>query len=351
MTTRVRLTSLSHGAGCACKLGSDELTQVLRHVPQISDPRVLVDAATRDDAAVFQFSKDRALVATLDFFAPIVDDPYAFGVIAAANALSDIYAMGGTPLLALNILAWPRKPEILELLGDVLRGGADTVKAAGALLVGGHSIDDPEPKYGMVVLGDVRPENLTTNAGARAGDCLVLTKAIGTGVLSTALKRDLLSEMDIEPAVRSMKMLNAAAAAAMRSVGAAAHAATDVTGFGLLGHLGNMVRASGVGARIRAGAVPLLPHAREVIARGGVPGGTERNRRATEPTTRWASAVTEADRILLNDAQTSGGLLIAVDSSRAEELVGALRKIGEPVTAAVIGEITAGPVETIEVTE
>ncbi|MSR07226.1 MAG: selenide, water dikinase SelD [Gemmatimonadetes bacterium] len=350
MTARVRLTSLSHGAGCACKLGADELAEVLKHVPQISDPRVLVDAATRDDAAVFQFSEDRALVATLDFFAPIVDDPYAFGAIAAANALSDIYSMGGTPLLALNILAWPRKPEILELLGEVLRGGVETVNAAGALLVGGHSIDDPEPKYGMVALGEVRPENLITNAGAKAGDRLVLTKAIGTGVLSTALKQDLLSEADIEPAVRSMKMLNALAAAAMRAVGKAAHAATDVTGFGLLGHLGNMVQASKVGARVQAGAVPLLPHAREMTARGGVPGGTERNRRSTEAATAWAGAVAEADRILLNDAQTSGGLLIAVDSSRTDELVRALRKIGEPVTAAVIGEITAGPVGTIEVT-
>ena len=351
MGNGIRLTSLSHGAGCACKLGPEELTRVLQHVPQVSDPRVLVDATTRDDAAVFRFSEHRALVATVDFFAPIVDDPYDFGAIAAANAFSDVYAMGGTPLLALNIVAWPRKPEILELLGDVLRGGADVAKAAGAAIAGGHSIDDPEPKYGMVALGEVHLDKVISNAGAKPGDHLLLTKAIGTGVLSTALKRDLMTAADIAPAVDTMKELNAGAAAAMRAAGDAVHAATDVTGFGLLGHLGNVLRASGVAARINTMQVPLLPGARVAAEKGAVSGGSERNRAATDTVTTWSASVPFTDRILLTDAQSSGGLLIDVDSSRAGELVASLRRVGGHTTAAVIGEITSGPAGTIEVTE
>lgn len=320
-------------------------------MPQISDPRVLVDASTRDDAAVFRFSDDRALVATVDFFAPIVDDPYAFGAIAAANAFSDLYAMGAIPLLALNIVAWPRQQELLDLLGEVLRGGADTAAIAGALILGGHSIDDPEPKYGMVAIGEVHPEKVITNAGARPGDHLVLTKAIGTGILSTALKRDMLDEAALEPAVRSMKALNESAASAMRATGDAVHAATDVTGFGLLGHLGNMLRASGVGARLNVASVPVFHGVREAAEQGAIPGGTARNRKATDQFTLWSASVPDLDRIILNDAQTSGGLLIAVDSSRAADLVATLRYLGEPVTAAVIGEITAKEPGTIGVTE
>lgn len=320
-------------------------------MPQISDPRVLVDASTRDDAAVFRLSDDRALVATVDFFAPIVDDPYAFGAIAAANAFSDLYAMGAIPLLALNIVAWPRQQELLDLLGEVLRGGADTAAIAGALILGGHTIDDPEPKYGMVAIGEVHPEKVITNAGAKPGDHLVLTKAIGTGILSTALKRDLLDEAALEPAVRSMKALNESAASAMRATGDAVHAATDVTGFGLLGHLGNMLRASGVGARLNVASVPVFHGVREAAEKGAIPGGTERNRKATDQFTLWSASVPDLDRIILNDAQTSGGLLIAVDSSRAAGLVATLRYLGEPVTAAVIGEITAKEPGTIGVTE
>ena len=222
---------------------------------------------------------------------------------------------------------------------------------SGALVVGGHSIDDPEPKYGMVALGEVRPDQVITNARAKAGDHLVLTKAIGTGVLSTALKRDLLTEKEIEPAVVSMKALNARAATAMRAAGDAVHAATDVTGFGLLGHLGNMLRASKVGARINASHVPLLPRVRDAVERGAVPGGTERNMAATDPVTRWSASIEKTDRILLNDAQTSGGLLIAVDSSRSGGLVAALRALGSPTTAAVIGEISEGHPGITEVTD
>jgi len=315
----------------------------------VNDPRVLVDAATRDDAAVFRISQDRALVATVDFFAPVVDDPYAFGAIAAANAFSDLYAIGATPLIALNIVAWPRKPEVFELLSEVIRGGADVAKEAGALILGGHSIDDPEPKYGMVAIGEAKPADIFTNAGARAGDSLVLTKPIGTGILTTALKRDLASEPDIAEAVSSMRTLNRSAFDALSGLRGAVHALTDITGFGLLGHLRNMVAASKCGARLSLRRIPVFHGTRELVARGAVPGGTTRNREATNRYTRWAPRVDETDQILLNDAQTSGGHLIAIDSSRRDDLVRRLQKIGGPVTAAVVGEITAGPEGMIEV--
>src|SRR5258705_4281969 len=205
-------------------LGPAELTQVLRHVPTLTDPRILVDASTRDDAAVYRLTPERAIVATVDFFTPIVDDAYDFGRIAAANAFSDVYAMGGTPLLALNLVGWARDTLLYELLGDVLRGGADIAKEAGAFVLGGHSIDDPEPKYGMVAIGEVHPNRLITLARARAGDALVLTKPIGTGVLATALKRDLASAADIAGAGKSMATLNAGRAPAIRAPAAGAHA-------------------------------------------------------------------------------------------------------------------------------
>jgi selenide,water dikinase len=338
MTTR--LTAFSHGAGCACKLGSADLSQVLRHVPAASDPRVLVDARTRDDAAVFQLAPDRAAVATVDFFTPIVDDAYDFGRIAAANALSDVYAMGATPLFALNLVAWPRERLPFELLGDVLRGGQDVARAAGVFVVGGHSVDDPEPKYGMAAFGEAHPARIVTNAGARPGDALVLTKPLGTGVLTTALKRDLLRDADLAPAVAVMTTLNAGAARAMLEVGV--HAATDVTGFGLLGHLRNVLEASGVAAELRADAVPLLEGARAAAERGAVPGGSRRNRESVASRVTFADTVDETTRVLLTDAQTSGGLLIAVPEARVAALVAALERERTPA-AAVIGRVTAGP--------
>jgi selenide,water dikinase len=342
--TSIRLTAFSHGAGCACKLGPSELAQVLRYVPAVADPRILVDAATRDDAAVFQVAPDRALVATVDFFTPIVDDPYDFGRVAATNAFSDVYAMGGTPLFALNLVGWPRDKLPFELLGDVVRGGADVARAAGAFVLGGHSVDDPEPKYGMVVIGEVHPERVVTNAGARPGDALVLTKPIGTGILTTALKRDLLPAAALAEAVGVMTTLNAGAARAMLAVGV--HAATDVTGFGLLGHLHNMLRASEVGAELSAADVPVLSGARDMIAKGAVPGGTKRNLESLREAVRFADTVSDADRTLLGDAQTSGGLLLAVAPEHAERLREALAREGTPA-AAVIGRVTAGAAGTI----
>jgi len=322
------------------------LAQVLRHVPPATDPRILVDASTRDDAAVVRLTAERALVATVDFFTPIVDSAYDFGRIAAANALSDVYAMGGTPLFALSIVGWPRDVLPLKLLGQVLEGGADVVREAGAFIVGGHSVDDPEPKFGMVAIGEVHPERIVTNAGAKPQDVLVLTKPIGTGVLTTALKRDLLSEEQLAPAVEVMTTLNAGAARAMLAVGV--HAATDVTGFGLLGHLNTLLVASGVAAELTSAAVPLLPRAREMAAAGAIPGGTRRNAESLRETVRFAAALDPEIRLLLADAQTSGGLLIAVTPERADELVAALRSERTPA-AAVIGRVMAGTPGWIEV--
>ena len=320
----------------------------MRHVPAAMDPRILVDAATRDDAAVFRLSADRAVVATVDFFTPIVDDAYDFGRIAAANALSDVYAMGATPLFVLNLVGWPRDRLPYDLLGDVLRGGADVAREAGAFVLGGHSIDDPEPKYGMVAIGEVHPDRIVRNAGARPGDALVLTKPIGTGVLATALKRDLLDGTALAPAVAVMTTLNAGAARAMRAVGA--HAATDVTGYGLLGHLHSLLTASGAAAEVAAGAVPQLARAAEMVGRGAVPGGTKRNRENLEGenAVSWGPSVPEADRVLLCDAQTSGGLLIALPQRDTPALVAALEKEGAPA-AAVIGRVVTGRPGTMTV--
>lgn len=301
----------------------------------------MVAAATSDDAAVYRLSDERVLVATVDFFAPIVDDAYTFGAIAAANAFSDVYAMGARPFFALNLVAWPRDPAMLDLLGDTLRGGADMAARAGALILGGHSIDDPEPKYGMVVLGEARPDKVITNAGARIGDALVLTKPIGTGILSTALKRDLITQDGMADAVSSMTALNADALEAVQELGNAVHAMTDVTGFGLLGHLHTVLAASRVGSRLTAGLVPLLPRARDLAAQGVFPGGTRRNLDAAERYTRFPRDLDPTVKLILSDAQTSGGLLIAVATDHADRLLAALRRRRTPA-AAVIGEIVEG---------
>ena len=344
---RLRLTALSHGAGCACKLGSVDLGEVLRHLPSVVDPRVLVDAATRDDAAVFRLSDDRALVATTDFFTPIVDNPKAWGAIAAANALSDVYAMGGTPLFALNLVGWPREKLPFEVLGEVLAGAVEVTERARCLMLGGHSIDVVEPIFGLVVIGEVHPDRALTNAGACAGDVLVLTKPLGTGILATALKRDALLEAGMADAVRSMTTLNEGAARAALAVGVSA--ATDVTGFGLLGHLGNMLAASKVGAEIAYESLPILPHAVNLATRGIVPGGTQRNLAATAGLVEWADDVTPVERLLCVDAQTSGGMLLAVPQENVPALLDGLREAETPA-AAVIGRLTAGPAGHVRVT-
>jgi selenide,water dikinase len=356
-TTSIRLTSLSHGAGCACKLplaALDELmvslgpgvlggAGALAGLPGGNQGDLLVGAAEGDDAAVLRLDEDRALVLTTDFFTPIVDDPGDWGRIAAANALSDVYAMGGRPLIALNLTAWPGETLPLSILADVLRGGAAVAASAGCLVVGGHSIDDPEPKYGMAVVGLAAPTRLLTIDAARPGDTLVLTKAIGTGVVATAHKRGAAAADVLGAAVTSMTTLNAAASEAALAAGVSA--ATDVTGFSLLGHLHRMLRASGVAAVVSAGAVPLLPGALELTAAGYVSGGTRNNMAYLEPWAAIAGDVPADVAVLLQDAQTSGGLLLA--TAAPDLLVAELRR--RDTLAAVVGQVTAGDPGHIEV--
>ena len=301
------------------------------------DAAVLVDSSTADDAAVYQIADDRALVATTDFFTPIVDDPFDFGRIAAANALSDVYAMGARPLFALNLVAFPRKLLDSGILGEILRGGSEIALQAGIAIIGGHSIDDAEPKYGLCVIGEVDPRSMIRNADAQPGDLLILTKPIGTGVVSTALKKDQAPADVIRAAVDSMTTLNRTAAEAMLRVGA--HAATDVTGFGLIGHLSGMLHASGAAARIRAELVPTLPGARALADAGHIAGGTRRNHEDAKRTVSWAPELSLTDQLLLCDAQTSGGLLIAIAPDRAPALEARLRESG--LFYANVGVMTA----------
>src|SRR5215212_6258545 len=280
-----------------------------------------------------------ALVATLDFITPVVEDPESFGAVAATNAISDVYAMGGRPIFALNVVNFPRGALPLEYLEAILRGGAAKATEAGIPILGGRSVDDPELKYGMVVLGMVHPDRIVRNAGARAGDLLVLTKPLGIGIITTAIKAQVADEATVGRALRVMATLNRAASEAM--LAADAHGATDVTGFGLLGHLAEIVRASGVAARIWSRQVPLIDGTRELAERGLIPGGSRRNLEAVGPLLRWAPALAELDRLLLADAQTSGGLLIAVAPNRVDELVRLLED-GGSLAAAIVGEITAG---------
>ena len=339
--SEVRLTRYSHGAGCACKLSPSELRTLLGLVQGLeppTDPNLLVGLDTADDAAVYQLRDDLAVVFTADFFTPIVDDPYDFGRVAATNALSDIYAMGGRPVMALNLVGWPREGLPFELLARVIDGGAEVVRGAGALVVGGHSIDDPEPKYGLAVIGTVDPRAVLSNGGARPGDALVLTKPLGLGVISTALKRDEAPPALLAEAIRLMTTLNEAARDAALEVGV--NAATDITGFGLLGHLREMLMASGLSARIDPSRVPVIDGVRELIAAGMVAGGTKRNHAFVDPDVDWAG-LPEEEQLLLADAQTSGGLLLAVEPSRAGALVTELTRRGTPA-AAVIGHTVEG---------
>jgi selenide, water dikinase len=300
----------------------------------VKHENLLVGFDTGDDAAVYRLTDDLCIVTTVDFFPPIVDDPYDFGAIAAVNALSDVYAMGGQPIMALNLLCFPEDlPK--RILAKVLEGGMDVAIEAGVVIAGGHTVKDKEPKYGMSVTGTVAPDKIVTNAGAKVGDVLVLTKRIGTGIITTAAKADATDAKTLAGAVASMRMLNKAGAEAMTSVGVSA--ATDITGFGLIGHLLGMMKASGVTARLQTSAVPLLDGTRELAERGVVPGGTWNNLTAFNPRVRWAPAQSEVDKLLLCDAQTSGGLLIAVPPSRLDALRQELTKRG--VAHAIVGDV------------
>lgn len=342
MTAPIRLTSFSHGAGCACKLSPEDLSRVLDLLGpggDLEDERVLVGYETADDAAVFRLHDDVAIVFTADFFTPIVDDAYDWGRVAATNALSDVYAMGAEPIMALNLVAWPREGLPLDLLAEVLRGGRDVARSAGAAVVGGHSIDDAEPKYGMAAVGIVHPERVIRNAGGRSGDALVLTKPLGTGVVSTALKRDAASGEVVDRAVEVMTTLNQAAAEVARTHGLTG--GTDVTGFGLLGHLRELALASGCDAEVEASAVPVMAGVEALVGAGMIAGGTKRNREFVEPSVDWG-ATDETGRWLLTDAQTSGGLLLCVPPDRLDAVVADLEKAGTPA-AAVIGRLLEPP--------
>jgi selenide,water dikinase len=310
-----------------------------------TDPNLLVGLDTSDDAAVYRVRDDLAVVLTTDFFTPIVDDPYDWGRIAATNALSDIYAMGAAPLLALNLVAWPREGLPFELLARVIDGGVDVVSNAGAIVAGGHSIDDQEPKFGLAVLGTVEPDRVWTNSGAQPGDQLVLTKPIGLGVISTAVKREAATDEILATAVELMTTLNAGARDAGRSLGDAVHAVTDITGFGLLGHLGEMARGSGAAAIVDAAAVPVIDGVRDLIADGYLAGGTQRNHAFVSEFVDW-NGLGPDEQMVLADAQTSGGLLFSVAADAVDDLVGGLRAVGTPA-AAVVGTITPGNPGTI----
>jgi selenide,water dikinase len=334
----VALTALSHGAGCGCKLPAAELMALLGDLPRPQDPRLLVGSATGDDAAVFALSDELALVQTVDFFTPIVDDPFDFGRIAAANALSDVYAMGGRPLTALNLVAFPLERLGGEVLRAILQGGLATASEAGCAVVGGHSIDDPEPKYGMAVTGTADPRRLLTNAGAREGDALVLTKPLGVGAITTARKRGACGDRELADAVAVMARLNDRASA--QALAAGAHAATDVTGFALLGHLHGMARESGLAAEVQTERLPVLGGALEALGDGtGLSGGARRNREWAESFASFAERVSEPRRRLCCDPVTSGGLLVALDPDRAEEVQGTVigRMVrGEPGRIALL---------------
>jgi selenide,water dikinase len=310
------------------------LHRALEAVPETPrDPNVLVDARTFDDAGVYRIAPDLALIQTVDFFTPIVDDAWDFGQIAAANALSDVYAMGGTPRTALALVCWPPSGLDPAILGRILAGGADKCREAGCAIVGGHSIQDEELKYGLAVTGSVHPDRIWTNAGAAPGDALVLTKALGTGILTTALKNGAVTADEIEPAVASMKRLSAEAAELGREAGV--RSATDVTGFGLLGHAAHMADASGVSLVFQADTLPLFPGVLDLGLAGHVPGGGRTNRGYFEPRARIADSVSEGLRLAAFDPQTSGGLLLAVPAAGADALVGRLHAAGWKAAARI----------------
>ncbi len=331
----IKLTHFTHGLGCACKLRPQDLEKVLKGMPVPDHPDVLVGQETSDDAAIFRISSDLAIVQTVDFFTPIVDDPYQFGAITVANALSDIYAMGGDPLFALNIVAFPSKRLPLEVLSQILKGAESKAAEAGLLILGGHTIEDNEPKYGMAVTGKIDPDKIWKNSTAKQGDYLVLTKPIGTGVLSTALKRGLLSSDRMLEMFELMSRLNRKSADIMKKF--KVNAVTDVTGFGLLGHLHEITKASGVDAEIWVNSVPVLEGVKEMLASNVIPGGTVNNLDFVSDFIRPGHEVSQLEQLMLADAQTSGGLLFTVPPGEIEMLQQKFNEDGEPFF--IIGKI------------
>lgn len=345
MSEQPRLTEMAHGAGCGCKLGQAALVEALGMMPAgPADPDVLVGHEGLDDAAVYRVREDLAVVASVDYFPPIVDDPATFGAIAAMNALSDLYAMGATPTFALAVAGYPKDGD-LAVLGAILRGGAEAALAEGAPVLGGHTLDDAEPKYGLAVIGTAHPDRLMTNAAGRPGDVLVLTKPLGVGVAVTAEKKGAGDARVTEVAVAQMLASNGPAAAAALAAGV--RCATDVTGFGLLGHLRELVAASEVGAAVRVDRVPVIDGVLRLVGEGHVPSGADRNREFAGPHVDFADEITEEARTLMFDPQTSGGLLLAVAADRLPALMTELGARG--VRGVAIGQLIPEPVGRIGV--
>ncbi len=342
----IKLTQFTHGLGCACKMQPADLESVLRKLPLTTDPNVLVGNASGDDAAVYLINQEQAIVQTLDFFTPIVDDPYDFGAIAAANALSDVYAMGAKPLFALNIVAFPVQRLPLEVLEQILLGAADKATEAGISIIGGHSIDDTEPKFGMCVTGLVHPEKAWKNIGAQPGDVLILTKPLGTGIISTAVKSGLADETAAAEACKWMKQLNHKASLAFSKF--PVNACTDITGFGLAGHLSEMTRGSNVNAEIVFNKLPFMNQVKELALAGAIPGGTHRNYDFYKEWIRWNAILSETEKLMFCDAQTSGGLLVSIPGKFTEQVLEELSDQGVG-NAVVIGRISEKGTGLIEV--
>jgi len=338
-----RLTQLSHGGGCGCKVAPAALREIIgRSAPGMVPERLLVGIETGDDAAVYQINDSQAIVATTDFFTPIVDDPYDFGAIAATNALSDVYAMGGAPLFALALVGMPVDKLPVATIRRILEGGEAVCSAAGIPVAGGHTIDAVEPIYGLVAIGEVDPRHVKRNAGARSGDVLVLGKPLGVGVYSAALKKQQLDVKRYQAMLAVATQLNTPGTVLGRM--SEAHALTDVTGFGLLGHLLAMCRASGVGARLEFDAVPLLPGVLDLIRAGMVTGASGRNWSSYRAEVNLAQSIDDARRALLTDPQTSGGLLVACAPAAVERILALFRE-QRFAQAAAIGEIVPGPAQ------
>ena len=333
----IKLTHYTHGLGCACKLRPQALEAVLSHLSPLKDPNVIVGTTTADDAAVYRLRDGMAIVQTVDFFTPVVDDPYHFGAIAAANSLSDIYAMGGKPIFALSIVGFPEKRLPLEVLHQILKGAHDKAAEAGMSILGGHTVEDNEPKFGLVVTGIINPDRVLTNDRAQPGDAIILTKPIGLGIISTAMKRDLAGAELTDKAIGVMEMLNQGASEAMMKVGA--NACTDVTGFGLLGHLKEMTRGGHLNAVIYLSRVPVLEEALSLAGAGVVPGGTLSNLEYVSDCVQWDDRIPHPGRLILCDAQTSGGLLIALPAERKDKLLKVLKAKGI-IGVAHIGDFT-----------
>lgn len=332
-----KLTRYTHGLGCACKLRPQLLEEVLKNIPLPVDKNILVSTSTADDAAVYKLDENTAIVQTVDFFTPIVDDPFDFGAIAASNSLSDIYAMGGKPLFALNVVGFPSNRLPMSVLEEILKGAQHIADKAGIHIIGGHTVDDTEPKFGWTVTGVIHPERVVTNSSAKAGDVLILTKPIGTGILSTALKQNLLDDNSIHELKNTMIELNKSAAEAMMEVGV--NSCTDVTGFGLLGHLLEMMNGSNTTAVIEMNKIPILNNVLELASSGVIPGGTKDNYEHTLRDVKYSNEISELRRFIINDAQTSGGLLISVPEVKQNQMMNVLTN-KRVMKAVIIGKVT-----------